>query len=142
MPFTDEEKKQLVGMTRNKIQAQSAQWRTVSSKVFLASVRHQNILLIDDGLATGLTLLAAIRCLRRHGVARITVAVPVAPREALLRFRKIVEDMIVLSLPRSFSAVGEWYEDFSQVPDEEVTRALEQYRSRDQRTSTLRSSHP
>ncbi len=81
-------------------------------------------LVVDDGIATGATLMAAIRALRRSGVGRIVVAVPVAPSDTVDLLRPLVERVIVLWIPVSFSAVGVFYDDFTQVSDEEVLDVL------------------
>jgi putative phosphoribosyl transferase len=82
------------------------------------------ILLVDDGLATGSTMLAAVSVLRLAKPARVVVAVPVAAPDACRMLQPKVDEMICLSTPEPFYAVGLWYEDFSQTSDEEVTRLL------------------
>jgi predicted phosphoribosyltransferase len=80
--------------------------------------------LVDDGLATGATMLAAVRAARQAGAARVVVAVPVASREAYQRVSAEADEVIALEVPRCFMAVGEWYQDFRQVEDAEVRRLL------------------
>lgn len=87
------------------------------------SLRDRTVVLADDGIATGATVVAAIRVLRRLGVARIVLAVPVAPADALPRLREIADDVVCALAPNRFVAVGQWYLDFAQVPDRQV-RAL------------------
>jgi predicted phosphoribosyltransferase len=82
-------------------------------------------IVVDDGIATGVTALAALRWARAAGAARVVLAVPVAPPASLERLREEADDVVVLETPRRFLAVGEWYEDFSQTTDAEVLRALE-----------------
>lgn len=82
-------------------------------------------IIVDDGLATGSTMLAAVQCIRAQKPKRIVIAVPVAPAATVERFRKEVDELICLSVPEFFSAVGEWYDDFAQVEDAEVVALME-----------------
>ena len=93
-----------------------------------AEVAGQIVLVVDDGIATGATMLAAVRLLRHQGAARIVVAAPVAPPDTVARLTDEADEVVVISTPASFSAVGCWYEDFSQTTDEEVSRLLAAYR--------------
>jgi putative phosphoribosyl transferase len=88
-------------------------------------VAGRTVILIDDGLATGSTMRAAVAALRQERPARIIVAVPTAPRETCEELRAIVDEMVCLVTPEPFYAVGLWYEDFSQTTDEEVRELLE-----------------
>jgi predicted phosphoribosyltransferase len=89
----------------------------------LPSVRDRVVILVDDGLATGSTMEAAIRALKQLVPARLVVAVPVGARETCERLGRLVDDLVCLTTPEPFRAVGLWYETFSQTTDEEV-RAL------------------
>lgn len=93
-------------------------------------LRRKTVILVDDGLATGATMAAAIAVVRSQDAARIVLAVPVAPLDTLERFRWQVDEIVYLETPDPFQAVGYWYVDFSQVEDEEVVRTLERLRSR------------
>ena len=84
-------------------------------------VEGKIVLLIDDGIATGSSMRAAIDALRQMGPAQIVVAVPVAPLHTCNRLRSEVDDLVCLYAPESFYAIGQFYSDFSQVADEEVT---------------------
>jgi putative phosphoribosyl transferase len=84
------------------------------------------VILVDDGLATGSTMRAAARALRQRGPERIVVAVPVAARETCDSIRGEVDEVVCAATPEPFSAVGLWYEDFSQTTDEEVRYLLDQ----------------
>lgn len=90
----------------------------------LIPVRSQVVILVDDGLATGSTMEAAVVGLRRLEPARIVVAVPVGAKETCERLRKIADEVVCLETPEPFQAVGLWYDDFSQTSDEEVLRLL------------------
>jgi len=86
-------------------------------------VRGRTVILVDDGLATGATMVAAVRALRQRGPARIVVAVPIAPPETCAALRAEADDVVCTMTPEPFRAVGVWYQDFSQTTDDEV-RAL------------------
>jgi putative phosphoribosyl transferase len=88
-------------------------------------VRGRTVILVDDGVATGGTVLAALRALRARGPRRIVLALGVAPPDTVETLRPEVDDLVVLLVPSVFFAVGEWYQRFSQVSDEEVRRLLE-----------------
>ena len=87
-------------------------------------VRGRTVILVDDGLATGATMLAAVKALRQQQPARIVVAVPTASPETCEQLRAEVDDIICAITPEPFHAVGLWYEDFSQTTDEEVRELL------------------
>lgn len=88
------------------------------------TVRGKAILLVDDGAATGETMAAAIRWGRRNGARSVTVAIPVAPPETEAQLIALADDVIVLEKPQDFGAVGEFFNNFSQVTDEEVIQLL------------------
>ena len=92
----------------------------------MREIHDKTAILIDDGLATGASMQAAIMGLRAKHPARIVVAVPTAPSETCEAFKKLVDEMICATSPEPFYGVGQWYEDFSQVTDEEVQTLLEQ----------------
>ena len=80
--------------------------------------------LVDDGLATGATMGAAVAAARAGSPAQVVVAVPVAPRSSCQALLDVADDVACVSTPRWFTAVGEWYDDFAQVGDREVTQLL------------------
>ena len=82
-------------------------------------------ILVDDGLATGSTMLAGVGVARQLGAARVIVAVPVAAREAIERLSDKADEVISLLAPEPFAAVGYWYADFTQTDDAEVRRLLQ-----------------
>jgi predicted phosphoribosyltransferase len=87
-------------------------------------VRDREIILVDDGLATGATMAAAIESVRQLGPRRVVVAVPVGARETCVRLRAHVDAVVCVYAPEMFRAVGEFYDDFTQTTDDEVRRAL------------------
>jgi putative phosphoribosyl transferase len=97
-------------------------------------VRDRTVLLVDDGLATGSTMRAAVAALRQQGPRRIVVAVPVGAPDTCFALEDEADEVVCVRKPMPFSAVGIWYADFSQTTDEEVHALLEQAaagRSRD-----------
>jgi putative phosphoribosyl transferase len=88
-------------------------------------VRGMTVILVDDGLATGSTMLAAVQALRKLGPARIVVAVPVASPDTCELLKSEVDEIVCAATPEPFYAVGLWYRDFSQTTDEEVRELLQ-----------------
>jgi putative phosphoribosyl transferase len=87
-------------------------------------VRGRTVVLVDDGIATGSSMRAAIAALRQMGPARIVLAVPVAPPSTCERLRAEVDDLVCVDMPESFYAIGQFYLNFSPVGDREVTDLL------------------
>ena len=87
-------------------------------------IQGKTAILIDDGLATGATMRAAVKALRQRGAAKIVVAVPVGPPETCREFENEADEVVCASAPEFFQAVGQYYEDFSQTSDEEVRQLL------------------
>jgi predicted phosphoribosyltransferase len=87
-------------------------------------VKGRTVILVDDGLATGSTMRAAAAALRAQHPERLVVAVPVAPPETCASLRNEVDDLVCARAPEPFFAVGNWYDDFSQISDEEVRQLL------------------
>ena len=87
-------------------------------------VQGRTVILVDDGLATGATMRAAVKALRQSGAAKIVVAVPVGPPDTCREIKQLADETICLSTPEFFQAVGQYYEDFSQTSDEEVRELL------------------
>jgi putative phosphoribosyl transferase len=88
------------------------------------SLRDRTVIIVDDGIATGTTLRAAIKALRRRGPRELVVAVPVAPVDTVATLRSEVDRVICLSQPADFTAIGFHYRDFHALSDEEVTQLL------------------
>jgi putative phosphoribosyl transferase len=89
-------------------------------------LRDRIVILVDDGLATGATMRAAVKALRQSGAAKIVVAVPVGPPDTCRELEEEADETICLSTPEFFQAVGQYYEDFSQTSDEDVRELLSQ----------------
>lgn len=90
----------------------------------LTELDGRDVILVDDGLATGSTMLAAVRALRQMNTGRIVVAVPVGSRAACQTLRQEADELVCLSSPEHFESVGSWYQAFRQVTDAEVQQAL------------------
>jgi erythromycin esterase-like protein/predicted phosphoribosyltransferase len=90
-----------------------------------SDVAGRTVILVDDGLATGSTMLAAIRAVQQEHPARVVVAVPVAPPDVCEALRREADDVTCLLTPADFQSVGTWYADFSQTSDEEVRALLQ-----------------
>ena len=95
-------------------------------------VEGRTVILVDDGLATGSTMRAAVQALRQQRPARIVVAVPVAASATCEELRREVEDVVCFATPEPFMAVGRFYDDFSQTTDEEVHDLLASARAGDE----------
>lgn len=87
-------------------------------------VAGNTVIVVDDGLATGSTMLAALRALRALAPARLIAAAPVAARETCEALRREADDVVCAQNPRPFRGVGQWYDDFSQTGDDEVRELL------------------
>ena len=88
-------------------------------------VAGREVVVVDDGVATGGTAEAALRSVKAQGAARVTLAVPVAPAESLARLSAVADEVVVLATPSPFAAVGQWFRSFDQISDDEVLKALE-----------------
>jgi putative phosphoribosyl transferase len=88
------------------------------------AVTHKIVIVVDDGVATGSTLIAALRSIRSAGAQEVIAAVPVGPNEVVRRLRHEADRVVCLAMPIDFWAVGQYYEQFEQVSDEEVIEAM------------------
>jgi putative phosphoribosyl transferase len=93
-------------------------------------VEGRTVIIVDDGLATGFTAQAGIEVVRHLGARRVVLAVPVAPREGLEQLRAVADEAVALETPDPFFGIGQFYLDFAQTSDEEVTDLLGQSRVR------------
>ncbi len=91
-------------------------------------VRGRNVVVVDDGLATGLTALAAINYIRTFEPSRLILAVPVSPQDTLDLLSKHVDHLICPLVPETFYAVGQWYQEFAQASDQEVKDILSSFK--------------
>ena len=90
----------------------------------LPDLKNKYVIIVDDGIATGSTILASVKFIEKEGAKKIVIAVPVLPKDTLNRLLKRVDDVVYLSSPEFFYAVGQFYEDFRQIEDEEVIEIL------------------
>lgn len=102
------------------------------------SLQDRTVILVDDGLATGATMQAALQAARVGKPARLIVAIPVAPPETCRSLRNLADDIVCLKSPEFFQAVGQWYEHFEQTGDEEVIELLDKA----DRTQSRRAARP
>jgi putative phosphoribosyl transferase len=120
--LTPEVIEEIVAREQREIERRSRLYRGTRS---LVDIHSREVIIVDDGLATGSTMLAAVRALRQQKAQRIIVAVPVGPRETCDALRREAGEVVCLSSPEPFYSVGTWYEDFTQVTDREVQDALQ-----------------
>jgi putative phosphoribosyl transferase len=92
-------------------------------------VAGKNVIIVDDGLATGSTMLAAVRALKQSDPQSLLVAVPVGAPSTCAELRREADDVVCLDTPEPFTGVGQWYDDFSQTSDDEVRTLLARARS-------------
>ena len=104
------------------LEARRALWVAGHARVPL---KDRTVIVVDDGIATGATILASLHALKKQGPKRIVVATPVAPPGTVQSLLQVADDVICLETPDYFRAVGSYYRDFSQVSDARVTRILE-----------------
>lgn len=94
-----------------------------------AALENKTVILVDDGVATGNTIKASIHAIRKNNPKEIIVAIPVAPPETARKLRELSDELICLHTPQDFYGVGQFYDDFSQVSDEEVIQHLKEINS-------------
>jgi len=96
----------------------------------MPEVKGKIVILVDDGIATGSTVVLAVQALREQEAGRIVVAVPVAPAGGVSQLGGLADEVICLAVPETFTAIGQWYRDFAQVKDHEVCRTLDRLSER------------
>jgi putative phosphoribosyl transferase len=111
-------------VTAEELQELARRERLYRGDTHAPDLRNRTVILIDDGLATGSTMRAAMAAVRRQHPARVVVAVPVAARSTYEEFRSEADEVICVSTPEPFYAVGLWYESFSQTTDAEIQELL------------------
>lgn len=112
----------MAGTVQKEINRQLSQFRRSIEPIQLKS---RNVLLVDDGIATGFTVKAAIRYLKRIGVGSIRIAVPVCSKSSYRTLQKEVDDLLALQVPEQLFAVSQFYQDFTSVEDREVIQLLQ-----------------
>lgn len=131
-PVYDEQVMRMLGILPDELGASVAHERTELHRYQALyrghrpgpDLRGRTVLLVDDGLATGVTARAAIRLVRGEEPARLVLALPVADRQAMAELRPEVDDLVCLSEPADFQVVGRWYESYEPVADDEVVALL------------------
>jgi putative phosphoribosyl transferase len=119
--ISDEQLQQVIDRETTELARRQAAYRGDRPPMELAG---KTVILVDDGIATGASMLAAVRAVRSAEPARIVVAVPVAPSAAQRQLTGAADDVVCVTVPASFMAVGEYYRDFSQTTDDEVRELL------------------
>ena len=128
----DRHTKNIYGVEQSEIQAVVARekaelrWRATCYRHYrpMLAVANRTVIVVDDGMATGLTMHAAVEALSQHQPMEIVVATPVASWQAIAKLELQVDDLICLETPKALGAVGFWYEDFAQTTDQEVCELL------------------
>jgi putative phosphoribosyl transferase len=128
----NEEVVEQLGLSQLTIDAIAAEEQIELARRELAYRNHETspaicgktVILVDDGIATGSTMRAAVRAVRQQMPARVIVATPTAARSSYAELEREADEVIALMIPESFYAVGRWYENFSQTTDEEVRRLV------------------
>ncbi|WP_224246292.1 phosphoribosyltransferase family protein [Hyalangium gracile] len=130
---TDEDIQELVREQAEEVSERVKRFRGTRTPPRL---QGRTVILVDDGIATGGTIRAAIEALRQIGPRKIVIAVPVGASQSLEELQPLVEDVVWVHATPSLYAIGAWYEDFQQVPDAEVVRLLERARQRHDASET------
>lgn len=136
---TDRELATVEARERAEVERRARQYRGNRSRIPL---RGRTVILVDDGLATGGTALAAIHVARDQGASRIIVAVPIAPPESIQSLIDDADEVVALYTPSDFRSLGQWYADFDQTPDEEVVALLADAARRSPATTTRAPGEP
>lgn len=116
--LSDEQIDEIAGREGAEVDRRVARYRRGTPPVQL---KGRTAILVDDGLATGFSAGAAVGIVRHLEPSEVILAVPVAPRQAVTSLEEVADQVIALQVPANFMAVGQWYEDFTQVTDDEVS---------------------
>ena len=125
--ISGQEIEEVTARERREMERREAAYRGVRPP---PSVAGRTVILVDDGLATGSTMRAAVASVRQQGPARIVVAVPVASSVACEELRREADELVCVATPEPFYAVGLWYKDFSQTTDDEIRDLLKRAHAR------------
>lgn len=106
------------------------------------AIEGKRVILVDDGVATGATMRAAIAAVRSQQPAKVVVAVPVAPFQTITQLRREADEVVCLATPEPFGAIAAWYSSFPQLSDEQVRRVLSERWSEDDRSSRVDAPTP
>lgn len=124
------EKEEMDRLYREAREALAAKRAMYAPLVRPSDIRGRIVIVVDDGIATGATMCVAVEAVRAQRPERIIVATPVASAHALSRLENLADDVVVLDVPKTFFAVSQFYEDFTQVTDDDVTRILNESRKK------------
>jgi putative phosphoribosyl transferase len=122
-PYIESEKRRLTAVTK----ALEEKWTNAAGIQGLMNAKGKLVVLVDDGIATGMTILAAIKSLKASGASKIIVASPVISTRVAARLRLECDELITLLCPHEFQAIGQFYGDFHQVEDDEMISILKDY---------------
>jgi putative phosphoribosyl transferase len=134
--FVEEEIAGLVGVSRDYVERRAREeLREVRRRAEeyrggreMPDLSGKTVILVDDGLATGLTMMAAVHMARNKGAEKVVVAVPVSPPETVAKLRRHADEVICLETPTNFYAIGQFYDRFDQLTDEETNSILRKSR--------------
>ncbi|MCC7364417.1 MAG: phosphoribosyltransferase [Dehalococcoidia bacterium] len=134
VPWVNDEVAQATGATAAYIEreaelqaAEAARRESAFNGVHRPDIRGKSVIVVDDGIATGATVLAAARSLKASGAGRVVIAAPVAPPDTIEELAAEADEVICPFAIEEFYAIGQFYEDFTQVGDGEVARVLREY---------------
>lgn len=121
-------------------QKMKAQYRSFRGDSVSVDLKGKTVIVVDDGIATGNTLMAAIQMLRKQEPAAIIVAAPVSSSSAQYKLQQVADAVEIVSVPAHFSGVGQWYEEFQQLTDEDVRAEILKFNT-GQSTNTGQSNN-
>jgi putative phosphoribosyl transferase len=119
---SDRDIQEVVAAARKELECREESYRGGRPPLELTG---KTVIVVDDGIATGCSILAAIAAIRARNATRVVIAVPVAPASGCSSIRMEADEVVSVAEPEMFLAVSQWYEDFSQISDEDVQRLLE-----------------